>query len=59
MPMKHVKVLSKPSVAEETAWVELKNLVSLFGVIPVNPNAGPRPNQADWIWTQWNNYLSK
>lgn len=52
--MKHVKVLSSPAAAEQTSWLEVKNVVSLIGV-PI-PLSG---RQADWVATQWDDLLQK
>lgn len=59
--MKHVKVLSKPVCAEETAWVQLKNVLNFFGPLrPLNLNTGnPAQSQANWVAEQWYNYLVK
>jgi hypothetical protein len=54
--MKHVKVLSssKPANAEQTAWVELKNLVSVFtGLRPLSAR------QSEWVATQWDDFFQK
>ena len=50
--MKHVKVLSseKPACAEQTAWVEFKNV---FGALPLTNN------RAEWLATQVDQYLQK
>jgi hypothetical protein len=54
--MKHVKSLSKPASAEQTAWVELKNIFNIFGARRgfIDPVA-----QGGWIGEQWYNYLVK
>jgi len=51
--MKHVKVLTieKPAVAEETAWVSLKNILL--------PGAFLNTSQSNWVLAQLNNWLSK
>jgi hypothetical protein len=52
--MKHVKVLSKPASAEQTSWLEVKNVVSLIG-LPIPLSA----RQANWLATQWDDLLQK
>lgn len=65
--MKHVKTLSntKPAKAEETAWVQLKDLI---GGAYTAPAAGQfigaggsnlQPAQTAWLATQWDNLLQK
>ncbi len=50
--MKHVMVLSseKPACAEQTAWVEFKNV---FGGLPLTNT------QATWLATQVDQWLQK
>lgn len=50
--MKHVMVLSseKPACAEQTAWVEFKNV---FGALPLTGD------QALWVATQFDQWLQK
>lgn len=50
--MKHVMVLSntKPACAEQTAWVEVKNI---FGGLALTPQ------RSQWLGSQIDDYLQK
>jgi hypothetical protein len=55
MLMMHVKVLSKPASAEQTAWVDAKNI---FGVRPLDAITGTN-EQALWVLSQVDHWLQK
>jgi len=56
--MKHVTIVSKPAKAEQTAWVDLKNVFGFdLGFVDLSsPLSG---DQARWILNEVNNALTK
>jgi len=56
--MKHVTIVSKPAKAEQTAWVDLKNVFGFdLGFVDLSsPLSGDQPR---WILNEVNNALTK
>lgn len=58
--MKHVTIVSKPAKAEQTAWVDLKNVFGFdLGFVDLSSPLSEDGSQARWILNEVNNALTK
>ncbi|HOD52642.1 MAG TPA: hypothetical protein PLM14_06050 [Candidatus Hydrogenedentes bacterium] len=57
--MMHVKNLSKPAKAEQTADVTLKNIIGPIAGVSLLGDETLTEEQRNWMWDQINDALSK